>query len=57
MEDNKFRSGSEAPETSQNPPSRVDWDSLMEEELKKLEQLVEEGNRLLGLPPLPPEDY
>jgi hypothetical protein len=29
----------------------------MERELRHLEELVEEGNRLLGLPPLPPEEY
>jgi hypothetical protein len=52
MEDKKFQDESDSSEKAK--PSRSS--SKEERELKAFEQVVEEGNQLLGLPPLPPWD-
>lgn len=52
MEDKGFQNESDPPEKAK--PSRSS--SKEERELKAFEQAVEEGNKLLGFPPLPPWD-
>lgn len=49
MEDNKFRSETTSPDES--GPPRNDREE-MEREIEELAELIEEGNKLFGLPPL-----
>lgn len=51
MEDKKFQTNSDPPE--QRRPSQI-HDEEMEREIQDLERVIEEGNKLLGFPPLPP---
>lgn len=51
MKDKKFQTHPDPPEKRRL--SQV-HDEEMEREIKALEQVIEEGNKLLGFPPLPP---
>ena len=51
MEDKRFPRESDGPE--QKKPGWIQSEE-MEREIRELEQVIEEGNELLGLPPLPP---
>lgn len=56
MEDKRFQPSSARLEKEQVPPVGEELDLLMEQTLQALERSIEEGNRLLGFPPLPPMD-
>lgn len=52
MEDKTFRSERTASEESKTRTSSADWTADIRAELDEAARLIEEANKLLGLPPM-----